>query len=65
MISINCAGWRNQSRPGWIRAGQWAMKGVAMACTQVVKAGSPTQIEAATEIVKDARKKLYGLLAAD
>jgi DNA-binding PadR family transcriptional regulator len=42
-----------------------AMKGVALAAKQVVMAGHPTQIEAATEIMKDARKKLYQLLAAD
>ena len=42
-----------------------AMKGVALASKQVVMAGNPTQIEAATEIMKDARKKLYQLLAAD
>lgn len=42
-----------------------AMKGVALASKQVVMAGNPAQIEAATEIIKDARKKLYQLLAAD
>ena len=42
-----------------------AMKGVALAAKQVVMAGNPAQIESATEIVKDARKRLYQLLAAD
>ena len=42
-----------------------SMKGFVIALKQVSSAGNPEQIAAATEIVKDARKKLYLLLAAD
>ena len=42
-----------------------SMKSLAMALTQVAKTGNPDQLESATEIIKDARKKLYLLLAAD
>ena len=42
-----------------------AMEGVALAATRVVKAGNPIQIEAATEIMKDARRRLYQVVAAD
>jgi DNA-binding PadR family transcriptional regulator len=42
-----------------------AVKGVAMASKQVAMAGNATQIEAATEIIRTARKKLYALLAED
>ncbi len=42
-----------------------SMKGLVIALKQVASAGNPEQIEAAAEIVKDARKKLYLLLAAD
>ena len=41
------------------------MKSLAMALTQVAKTGNPEQLESATEIIKDARKKLYLILAAD
>jgi len=39
--------------------------GIAMAYKQVQMAGSPTQVEQATEILKDARRELYRLLAED
>jgi DNA-binding PadR family transcriptional regulator len=42
-----------------------SMKGLAIALKQVAMTGQPEQLEAATEIIKDARKKLYLLLAAD
>ncbi len=42
-----------------------AMKQIHLAARQVVMAGNPVQIESATEIVKNARKQLYQLLAAD
>jgi DNA-binding PadR family transcriptional regulator len=41
------------------------MKGLVIALKQISNAGTPEQILAAGEIVKDARKKLYLLLAAD
>ncbi len=42
-----------------------SMKGLVIALKQISSAGNPEQITAAVEIVKDARKKLYLLLAAD
>jgi DNA-binding PadR family transcriptional regulator len=42
-----------------------SMKGLAIALKQVAMTGQPEQLEAATEVIKDARKKLYLLLAAD
>ncbi len=42
-----------------------AIKGIALAATQVSRAGNPSQIEAATEILRSARKKLYAILAED
>ncbi len=42
-----------------------SMKSLAMALAQVAKTGNPEQLESATEIIKDARKKLYLILAAD
>jgi DNA-binding PadR family transcriptional regulator len=42
-----------------------SMKGLAIALKQVAMTGQPEQLEAATDIIKDARKKLYLLLAAD
>jgi hypothetical protein len=41
------------------------MKGLAIALKQVAMTGQPAQLEAATAIINDARKKLYLLLAAD
>ncbi len=42
-----------------------AMGGIAMAAKQVAMGANPTQIEAATAIIRDARKKLYAILAED
>ena len=42
-----------------------ALKQMHLAAKQVVMAGNNPQIEAATEIVRDARKKLYQLLASE
>jgi DNA-binding PadR family transcriptional regulator len=39
--------------------------GIAMAYKQVQMAGSSTQVEQATEILRDARRQLYRLLAED
>jgi DNA-binding PadR family transcriptional regulator len=36
-----------------------------MACKQIAVAGDATQLERATEIVRDARKRLYQLLAEE
>lgn len=38
---------------------------VAMAAVQVVRVGSPAQVEQAQQILTEARRKLYQLLAAD
>jgi hypothetical protein len=38
---------------------------VAMAAMQVVRVGNPTQIDQARQILTDARRKLYQVLAAD
>ncbi len=42
-----------------------SMKGLAIALKQVAMTGQPEQLEAATAIINDARKKLYLVLAAD
>ena len=42
-----------------------SMKGLVIALKQISSAGTPEQTLAAGEIIKDARKKLYLLLAAD
>lgn len=41
------------------------MKGLVIALKQIASTGNPEQVAAAAEIVKDARKKLYLLLAGD
>ena len=41
------------------------MKALVIALKQISSAGAPEQISAAADIVKEARKKLYLLLAAD
>ena len=42
-----------------------AVGGIAMAAKQVAMGSNPTQIEAATAIIRDARKRLYAILAED
>lgn len=42
-----------------------AVGGIAMAAKQVAMGANPSQIEAATTIIRDARKKLYAILAED
>jgi DNA-binding PadR family transcriptional regulator len=42
-----------------------AMAQFVMACKQIAMAGDPAHLERATEIVRDARKRLYQLLAED
>jgi DNA-binding PadR family transcriptional regulator len=41
------------------------MKGLVIALKQISMSGNPQQVEAATEIVKEARRKLYLLLAEE
>jgi len=41
------------------------LRDVAMATRQVMHAGNPEQSKAAAEVLADARKKLYGILAGD
>jgi DNA-binding PadR family transcriptional regulator len=47
----------------------WQLFGVArqvgMAIFQIAQAGTPEQIEAAREVLNNARRSLYGILAAD
>jgi DNA-binding PadR family transcriptional regulator len=52
---------------GGTGAGQlrMAIAQLHMACKQIAVAGDPTQLERATEIVRDARKRLYQLLAEE
>ena len=42
-----------------------AVGGIALAAKQVAMGANPAQIEAATTIIRDARKKLYSILAED
>jgi DNA-binding PadR family transcriptional regulator len=42
-----------------------AVGGIAMAAKQVAMGANTTQIEAATEVIRTARKKLYAILAED
>ena len=62
---LNSSAVKSQGLFDEVRAGRAENAQPSSALKQVASAGNPEQVEAAAEIVKDARKKLYLLLASD
>jgi DNA-binding PadR family transcriptional regulator len=57
--------WKQADFPEGVRDLGRGLRDVAMAVRQVMHAGNPEQAKAAAEVLADARKKLYGILAGD